>query len=71
MRSQYWRSAPCRLADSRIIQSNNRTKSAASLWTLYIDFEVKNGEYKRAKSLIYRAIRECPWCKGTRELGFS
>ncbi|KWU46645.1 DUF1740-domain-containing protein [Rhodotorula sp. JG-1b] len=36
---------------------NPRTKSAASLWTLYIDFEVKNGEYRRAKSLIYRAIQ--------------
>lgn len=42
----------------------DRTKSAPSLWTLHIDFEVKNGELKRAKSLIYRAIRECPWCKG-------
>ncbi|GAA5980700.1 hypothetical protein JCM10908_001742 [Rhodotorula pacifica] len=42
---------------------NPRTRSAPSLWTLYIDFEVRNGEYRRAKSLIYRAIRECPWCK--------
>ncbi|BGP52880.1 hypothetical protein JCM8202v2_000437 [Rhodotorula sphaerocarpa] len=40
-----------------------RTRSAPSLWTLYIDFEVKNGELKRAKALIYRAIRDCPWCK--------
>ncbi|GAA5861515.1 hypothetical protein JCM3774_000276 [Rhodotorula dairenensis] len=42
---------------------NPKTRSAPSLWTLYIDFEVRNGEYGRAKSLIYRAIRECPWCK--------
>lgn len=67
--SQYWRNAPCHHADTRLNQSN-RTKSAASLWTLYIDFEVRNGEYRRAKSLIYRAIRECPWCKGTRESYF-
>uniref|UniRef100_A0A0K3C9N5 BY PROTMAP: gi/647394756/emb/CDR35990.1/ RHTO0S01e11694g1_1 [Rhodosporidium toruloides] n=1 Tax=Rhodotorula toruloides TaxID=5286 RepID=A0A0K3C9N5_RHOTO len=42
---------------------NPNTKSSPSLWTLYIDFEVRNGELHRAKSLIYRAIRECPWCK--------
>ncbi|GAA5887659.1 hypothetical protein JCM5296_004450 [Sporobolomyces johnsonii] len=42
---------------------NPRTRSSASLWVLYIDFEVRNGELQRAKSLIYRALRECPWCK--------
>ncbi|GAA5865509.1 hypothetical protein JCM8547_001271 [Rhodosporidiobolus lusitaniae] len=42
---------------------NPKTRSSASLWTLYIDFEVRNGELQRAKSLIYRALRECPWCK--------
>lgn len=41
-----------------------RTRSSASLWALYIDFEIRNGELGRAKSLIYRAVRECPWCKG-------
>ena len=40
------------------------TKSSPSIWTLYIDFEVRNGELERAKALIYRALRECPWCKG-------
>ncbi|CEQ42109.1 SPOSA6832_03893, partial [Sporobolomyces salmonicolor] len=43
---------------------NPRTRSSASLWVLYVDFEVRNGELQRAKSLIYRALRECPWCKG-------
>jgi hypothetical protein len=42
-----------------------RTKSSASLWTLYIDFEIRNGELARAKALIYRSVRECPWCRGT------
>ncbi|GAA5834455.1 hypothetical protein JCM9279_004321 [Rhodotorula babjevae] len=42
---------------------NPRSRSSASLWALYIDFEVRNGEVGRAKSLIYRAVRECPWCK--------
>ncbi|GAA5950440.1 hypothetical protein JCM3765_004549 [Sporobolomyces pararoseus] len=42
---------------------NPNTKASPSTWTLYIDFEVRNGELQRAKSLIYRALRECPWCK--------
>ncbi|GAA6047144.1 hypothetical protein JCM3770_006922 [Rhodotorula araucariae] len=42
---------------------NPKTRCSASLWALYIDFEVRNGELGRAKSLIYQAIRECPWCK--------
>ncbi|GAA6004312.1 hypothetical protein JCM10207_000663 [Rhodosporidiobolus poonsookiae] len=42
---------------------NPKTRSSPSLWTLYIDFEVRTGELHRAKSLIYRALRECPWCK--------
>lgn len=31
---------------------------------LYIDFEIRNGDLARSKALVYRAIRECPWCKG-------
>ncbi|BGP44730.1 hypothetical protein JCM10450v2_000544 [Rhodotorula kratochvilovae] len=42
---------------------NPKTRCSASLWALYIDFEVRNGELGRAKSLVYQAIRECPWCK--------
>ncbi|KAK4054854.1 hypothetical protein OIV83_000778 [Microbotryomycetes sp. JL201] len=39
------------------------TKSSASLWSLYIDFEIRQNELGRAKSLVYRAVHECPWCK--------
>ncbi|GAA5922599.1 uncharacterized protein JCM15063_003358 [Sporobolomyces koalae] len=42
---------------------NPQTKSSPSIWTLYIDFEVRIGELSRAKALIYRALQECPWCK--------
>ncbi|GAA5972334.1 hypothetical protein JCM11641_002413 [Rhodosporidiobolus odoratus] len=42
---------------------NPKTRSSPSIFALYIDFEVRNGELQRAKSLIYRAVRECPWCK--------
>ncbi|KAM0793183.1 hypothetical protein ACM66B_000655 [Microbotryomycetes sp. NB124-2] len=39
------------------------TRNSASLWSLYIDFEVHQDQLGRAKSLIYRAVHECPWCK--------
>ncbi|KAL8278570.1 hypothetical protein RQP46_009062 [Phenoliferia psychrophenolica] len=42
---------------------NPRTRSSASIWTLFIDFEIRNGELARAKALLYRGIRECPWVK--------
>lgn len=31
---------------------------------MFIDFELRNGELARAKSLLYRAIHACPWVKG-------
>jgi nuclear exosome regulator NRDE2 len=34
------------------------------LWLLYIDFEVRFGKALRAKELVFRAIRQCPWAKG-------
>ncbi|CAG8472282.1 6023_t:CDS:2 [Acaulospora colombiana] len=39
------------------------TKNSISLWALYINFEIKHDELRRAKTLYYRAIRECPWSK--------
>lgn len=41
-----------------------RTKSAVSIWSLYIDFELRQQDSKRAKRLLHRALAECPWAKG-------
>ena len=41
-----------------------RTKSSVSLWSLFIEFEVKQGRPLRAKTLLQRALVECPWAKG-------
>ncbi|KAM0754939.1 DUF1740-domain-containing protein [Meredithblackwellia eburnea MCA 4105] len=46
----------------RAIEHPN-TKCSASIWSLYIDFEIRNGDLNRAKALTFRGIRECPWCK--------
>ncbi|KAK4058086.1 hypothetical protein OIO90_000825 [Microbotryomycetes sp. JL221] len=39
------------------------TQASASLWSLYIEFELRNSELARAKALVYRAVQKCPWCK--------
>lgn len=41
-----------------------RTLSSVSIWLLYIELEVKQGDLKRAKGLLQRAIVQCPWSKG-------
>lgn len=41
-----------------------RTRASVSLWSLYVEFETRNGEFERAKRLVSRAVREAPWCKG-------
>src|SRR5688572_28921940 len=43
---------------------HKKTKSSISLWTLYINFEMSYGRNDIAKTLYYRAVRECPWSKG-------
>ncbi|KAK4703296.1 nuclear exosome regulator NRDE2, partial [Phenoliferia sp. Uapishka_3] len=48
-----------------------KTRSSPALWTLYIDFECRNGELGRAKALLYRGIRKCPWVKGSLSFPFS
>ncbi|RHZ61356.1 hypothetical protein Glove_348g24 [Diversispora epigaea] len=46
------------------------TKNSISLWSLFIHFEINHGELYRAKTLYYRAIRECPWSKDLYMIAF-
>ena len=48
-----------------------RTKRSISLWTLYIFFEMTYGRRDIAKTLYYRAMRECPWSKGNKYFDLS
>lgn len=34
------------------------------MWRIVLEFEVRTGQMQRAKSLLYRAIGECPLAKG-------
>ncbi|CAG8441268.1 17395_t:CDS:10 [Dentiscutata heterogama] len=47
------------------------TRSSIALWILYINFEIKNGEMSKAKTIYYRAIRECPWSKDLYMVAFK
>ncbi|KNC97470.1 uncharacterized protein SPPG_07387 [Spizellomyces punctatus DAOM BR117] len=46
------------------------SRHSVSLWQLYIQFEVREGNRDKAKALFFRAIRECPWCKDLYMLPF-
>jgi len=50
---------------------NTRTKSSVSLWSLFIEFEVKQGRPLRAKTLLQRALVECPWAKDLYMMAFT
>ena len=41
-----------------------RTRGSATLWKLFIAFEVRAGQLERAKKLLFRAVGECPLVKG-------
>lgn len=41
-----------------------RTRGSAMLWRMYLEFEIRCGELRRAKTLLFRAVGACPLCKG-------
>ncbi|CAG8553183.1 26237_t:CDS:10, partial [Dentiscutata erythropus] len=47
------------------------TRNSIALWILYINFEIKNGEMSKAKTIYYRAVRECPWSKDLYMVAFK
>ncbi|KAI8051900.1 NRDE-2, necessary for RNA interference-domain-containing protein [Gilbertella persicaria] len=47
------------------------TRSSILLWKYYIEFEMKQNDIQRAKTLFYRSIRECPWSKELYLLGIQ
>ncbi|KAF9527838.1 NRDE-2, necessary for RNA interference-domain-containing protein [Crepidotus variabilis] len=42
---------------------HERTKASPVLWRVFIEFEIRVGELKKAKKLLFRAIGECPMVK--------
>ena len=44
---------------------NSIRKMSVVIWMLYIDWEAAYGQPARVKDLVFRAMRDCPWSKGT------
>lgn len=41
-----------------------RTKGSPILWKVFVKFELAAGDVKRAKAVLFRALRDCPLIKG-------
>lgn len=44
----------------------DRTRSSVQLWTAFVEFELQQKDSVRAKDVLFRGIRYCPWSKGLR-----
>ncbi|XP_072031350.1 nuclear exosome regulator NRDE2-like [Amphiura filiformis] len=43
--------------------SHKASRHCILLWRLYIQFEVHQGNIKRAQAIFYQALQHCPWAK--------
>ncbi|KXN83909.1 hypothetical protein AN958_00989, partial [Leucoagaricus sp. SymC.cos] len=50
---------------------SERTRASPVIWRIYLEFEIRAGDLKKAKKLLYRAIGECPLYKGLYLLAFG
>ncbi|KAL5535434.1 hypothetical protein ACEPAF_3528 [Sanghuangporus sanghuang] len=51
--------------------TSDRTKGSPILWKVYVKFEIAAGNMKRAKSVLFRALKECPLVKELYLLAFE
>ncbi|KAF8647946.1 hypothetical protein AX16_006478 [Volvariella volvacea WC 439] len=51
--------------------ASERTRGSATLWRIYIEFELRAGQPQRAKQLLFMAIRECPLWKELYLIAFT
>ncbi|KAL5495358.1 hypothetical protein ACEPAI_821 [Sanghuangporus weigelae] len=51
--------------------TSDRTKGSPILWKVYVKFEIAAGNVKRAKSVLFRALKECPLVKELYLLAFE
>ncbi|KAF8898878.1 NRDE-2, necessary for RNA interference-domain-containing protein [Infundibulicybe gibba] len=48
-----------------------RTRASPIIWRIYLEFEIRAGEFQRAKKIFFRAIGECPLNKELYLLAFT
>ncbi|KAA1090596.1 hypothetical protein PGT21_006393 [Puccinia graminis f. sp. tritici] len=51
--------------------TNQSIGSCLQVWVLYIEFELRNENYVRARSLVTRSVAHCPWAKELYLLPFT
>ncbi|KAG8908209.1 hypothetical protein FRC01_007478, partial [Tulasnella sp. 417] len=51
--------------------AGERSRASVALWLVAIELELGMGDARRAKSLLYRAVAECPWAKDLYLLPFT
>ncbi|KKA20002.1 hypothetical protein T310_6000 [Rasamsonia emersonii CBS 393.64] len=61
----FWTGGRSGLADN-----TNTGQSSLSLWKLYVLFELRHRDMRRAKDVFYRGMRACPWSKDLLLLAF-
>jgi len=44
--------------------NSDRTRSSVQLWIMFMEFELQQKDVSRAKEILFRGIRHCPWSKG-------
>lgn len=42
----------------------NSARGGSVLWRVYVEFEIRYGRREQAKMVLFRALGECPYCKG-------
>ncbi|OAV91551.1 hypothetical protein PTTG_01027 [Puccinia triticina 1-1 BBBD Race 1] len=51
--------------------TNQSIRACLQVWVLYIEFEIRNQNFDRARSLVTRSIAHCPWAKELYLLPFT
>ncbi|KAF8535001.1 NRDE-2, necessary for RNA interference-domain-containing protein [Trichophaea hybrida] len=51
--------------------SCDRTRSSVHLWMMFVEFELQQQDPSRAKEILFRGIRHCPWSKGLIMMAFT
>ncbi|KAI5858627.1 NRDE-2, necessary for RNA interference-domain-containing protein [Tricharina praecox] len=49
----------------------NRTRHSVQLWMMFVEFEIRHKEYRRAKDILSRGIKHCPWSKELVMMAFT
>jgi len=50
---------------------HERTRGSAAIWRVYLELEIRSGQLKSAKKLLFRAVGECPFVKELYLLAFG